>query len=292
MLSAWLHDEAGICEKASNATTASFKQPQTVEHPIVEAALKEWVEQAQQKGIAINENILKIKARQFADMQGIPKEKFLLLSNGWVQGVKGWLGLRGVQLQGEAASADVEKADEEELRLRKISNQKGDKTRMSYMLTTNADGSERLKPLVISHSKQPCCFQHKTPQSLGFDYHFNKKAWMTGVIFQLYITALDCQMQQQNQKILLLVDNHKWDPATVTNVQVKFLAPNMTAHIQPMDAGIIQNFKANYKQAHCEQALDQEMAGVLDIYCIEQKEAMGLAWIAWEEVTVETIANC
>ncbi|EJT99878.1 CENP-B protein, partial [Dacryopinax primogenitus] len=64
------------------------------------------------------------------------------------------------------------------------SGRKGDKTHMSYMLTTNADGSERLKPLVISHSKQPHCFQHKTPQSLGFDYHFNKKAWMTGVIFQ------------------------------------------------------------------------------------------------------------
>ncbi|EJU03013.1 DDE-domain-containing protein, partial [Dacryopinax primogenitus] len=125
-------------------------------------------------------------------------------------------GLRGVQLQGEAASVDVEKAEEEVLHLRKITNQyalqdifngdetslfyqmppnctlatmacsgrKGDKTHMSYMLTTNADGSEWLKPLVFGHSKQPCCFQHKTPQSLGFDYHFNKKAWMTGVIFQ------------------------------------------------------------------------------------------------------------
>ncbi|EJU02790.1 hypothetical protein DACRYDRAFT_106846 [Dacryopinax primogenitus] len=34
------------------------------------------------------------------------------------------------------------------------------------------------------------------------------------------------------------------------------------------------------------------MAGVLDIYCIKQKEAMGLTRIAWEEVMVEIIANC
>ncbi|EJU05638.1 hypothetical protein DACRYDRAFT_104121 [Dacryopinax primogenitus] len=34
------------------------------------------------------------------------------------------------------------------------------------------------------------------------------------------------------------------------------------------------------------------MAGVLDIYRIKHKEAMGLAQIAWEEVMVETIANC
>lgn len=33
----------------------------------------------------------------------------------------------------------------------------------------------------------------------------------------------------------------------LTNIIVHFLAPNMTAHIQPMDAGIINSLKTNIK---------------------------------------------
>ena len=60
---------------------------------------------------------------------------------------------------------------------------KGDKTRMTLALTTNADGSDIREPVIIGHAHMPRCFEGKTGQQHGFDYHNNKTAWMTGTIF-------------------------------------------------------------------------------------------------------------
>lgn len=54
-------------------------------------------------------------------------------------------------------------------------------------------------------------------------------------------------MKWQNRTILLLADNaptHLLDETIqLSNVNVHFLPPNTTAHLQPLDAGIINSFK-------------------------------------------------
>jgi len=56
-------------------------------------------------------------------------------------------------------------------------------------------------------------------------------------------------MRQQNHKILLLADNaptHLMDETILlSNIKVHFLSPNTTAHLQPLDAGIINSFKVS-----------------------------------------------
>ena len=37
----------------------------------------------------------------------------------------------------------------------------------------------------------------------------------------------------------------------LTNIQLVYLPQNTIAHLQPMDSGIIQNFKTKYKQEFC-----------------------------------------
>jgi hypothetical protein len=71
---------------------------------------------------------------------------------------------------------------------RPLAGKKQKKDRITVLFTTNADGSEKLPALYIGKSKQPRCFKNfegkrRTGQELGFDYHNNKKAWMTKVIF-------------------------------------------------------------------------------------------------------------
>jgi hypothetical protein len=102
-------------------------------------------------------------------------------------------------------------------------------------------------------------------------------------------------MKRLDRKVLLLVDNapsHIYDPSKLFNVTVSFLEPNMTSHIQPLDAGIIRAWKAQYRRLYIRRALERDDAGVENIWKIDQLEAMKIAEEAWSLISVPTIANC
>jgi len=52
----------------------------------------------------------------------------------------------------------------------KQSGIKGKKVRLTYLLTTNADGSEKLPPFIIGKAAQPRAFNKKLGAQLGFYY--------------------------------------------------------------------------------------------------------------------------
>ena len=68
--------------------------------------------------------------------------------------------------------------------------------------------------------------------------------------------------------------------------------PNLTSLVQPLDAGIIQCFKALYCQAFCKHAIDLDEASECNIFKIDLHEAMLMAKEAWAQVTPETIKHC
>ena len=89
-------------------------------------------------------------------------------------------------------------------------------------------------------------------------------------------------MKRQEQNVLLFIDNarsHIFEANSLTNVQVKFLTPNLTSHIQPLDAGIICAFKSYYHRLYIFHtlALNEVNSSNINIYKIEQLEAMHLA---------------
>jgi len=49
---------------------------------------------------------------------------------------------------------------------------------------------------------------------------------------------------------------------SLTNIELVYLLPNTTAHLQPMDAGIIHSFKAKYKQEFCKHLIYQFDSGI------------------------------
>ena len=51
---------------------------------------------------------------------------------------------------------------------KQVSSVKGSKVRLTYALTENADGSEKLPPLIIGKAKKPRCFGNKHGWQLGF----------------------------------------------------------------------------------------------------------------------------
>ena len=179
-----------------------------------------------------------------------------------------------------------------------MSGKKGDKTRLTFALTANADGSDLRDLLIIGKAHRPRCYGGKEASSFGFqEYYHNKKAWMNSSIFQQWLSEFDADMRRSNRQVLLLVDNapsHNFDKESLTNIRVEFFSPNLTSRVQPMDAGIIRTFKAYYKNLFFRKALENDQAGATDPYNITQLQAMVFARRAWESVEEksEIVKNC
>ena len=148
-----------------------------------------------------------------------------------------------------------------------------------------------LSQLVIGKSENPRCFKsfnHK----LYVDYKANKKAWMNSVVFADWIKVFNARIKCQKRNVLLLLDNAPSHMITsgLTNVKVHFLPPNTTSHLQPLDAGIIQSFKANYRRFHLQH--------IIDLIDSDKSPALALSDAiryvkrAWDNVTPTTILHC
>jgi hypothetical protein len=125
-------------------------------------------------------------------------------------------GLKERRCHGEASSVDLVSVESERKRVREIlaayskrdrwnfdesalfafappdrglatqqfNGKKKSKFRITIGFACNADGSETMPPLFIGKYQNPRCFQRISPKDRGFEYHHNKKAWMTAEIFE------------------------------------------------------------------------------------------------------------
>lgn len=100
-------------------------------------------------------------------------------------------------------------------------------------------------------------------------------------------------MKLANRKILLLMDNcspHVAATPKLGNVKVVFLPPNTTSIGQPLDRGIINSFKVNYRK-NLVRKLIARMDNNQD-HKIDVLEAITGIKKAWESVTTDCIRNC
>jgi hypothetical protein len=69
------------------------------------------------------------------------------------------------------------------LATKQMSGKKKSKFRITLGFACNAEGQKE-EVFFIGKSKQPRCFKKKSPKQHGFYYRNNKKAWMTGDLFE------------------------------------------------------------------------------------------------------------
>lgn len=83
------------------------------------------------------------------------------------------------------------------------------KTRVTVLVTANADGSEKRQAMIINKSKTPVCFRTAkiNPKNLPMEYRCNKKAWILSGLWYEYLHKLNTDMKSQNGKIALITDN-------------------------------------------------------------------------------------
>lgn len=146
--------------------------------------------------------------------------------------------------------------------------------------------------LSILQVVRPRCFGKTYDPKTYVDYYSNKSAWMVAAIFEDWLCAFDRKMRRQKRKVILLMDNassHKIS-RQLQNVRVHFLPPNTTAHIQPLDAGIISAVKRHYKRdlslTYMRKA-EEDQPQTITI-----REAIKKIATAWDRVAPQTITNC
>lgn len=119
---------------------------------------------------------------------------------------------------------------------------------------------------------------------------------MTSQLYQEWLRNWDQELGAKQRQVLLFQDNFSGHivPEGLQNICVVNFSPNLTAHVQPLDQGIIQCFKAHYRAKYIQHAIDRYDRGVTpsEIYAINQLKAMRLANAAWNEVDATTIQHC
>ena len=116
---------------------------------------------------------------------------------------------------------------------------------------------------------------------------------MTSELFQDWLKDFDRQMRLARRKVILLVDNaasHNQGDLQLRSVTLHFLPPNTTAHIQPMDAGIIKAFKAHYRKQLVQHYIERVEKN--EEQSVNLREALHMVKTAWDRVQVSTIVNC
>ena len=101
------------------------KREKQTEHPTVTDMLELWVAKSMEDGVRLTGEVIQQKWTHFADIEGIPDDKRLRLSDGWLASFKKQCGLKEFKAHGEAASANSADVAEERERIHSVIQEVG-----------------------------------------------------------------------------------------------------------------------------------------------------------------------
>lgn len=287
----------------------------------------EWFARARSQHIPISGPLVKAKAKEVAN--DLRYDKFSA-SDGWLQKWRRRHNISFKCISGESADVsqesvdqflqklptmllgykpeDIYNADESGLYFRALPDKtlafksekcvggKMSKERLTILFCTNMVG-EKEKLLVIGKAARPRALKNVPLNNLPVTWTSNKKAWMTRNIMTDWLLDMDRRMRYQKRNILLFLDNAGSHPQELNlkNIKIIFLPPNTTSVCQPLDQGIIANFKFFYRSLILKHILSKIdcVASASDLSkSINVLEALYFIKKAWDKVTSNTIQNC
>jgi hypothetical protein len=297
--------------------------------PILEAILWDWQKTLQEKRIQTSGELLRLKASEI--WYQIPQYKDLEppeFSQGWLSRFKQRHGIKQHTQHGEAGSVpaevevemrsirtlcgeyqeeDIYNMDETGLYWRSTFStglsseptpgRKKDKSRISVVLCTNCTGTDRVPPWFLGHAKQPRALRGINVTALGGYWRGNKKAWMTTAVMTEWLGLFYSHIGSRT--VILCMDNLKTHIKGVetapppSNIRIIWLPKNSTSIFQPLDQGIIQNFKVHYRRQWLAFIITELDHNRDPFSCVTVYNAVRWSLSAWKySITNTTIYNC
>lgn len=327
-----LQNKASIIQAYESNAPLNMKRNRKAPFSEINDLLYDWYLLAVSKNIYPDGPTLSEQAKKIAERLGIENFK---ASNGWLQKWKSLHSIKGKVISGESGevSTDTVKAWKERLpeilegySLQNIFNmdetgcfwkalpekglaQKGKmckggkkpKHRLTIAFFVNSLGVKEFKPVVIWKSENPRCFKGVDKSKLPVLYYHQKKAWMTGDIMHTVLQKLNNAMKKESRSIILFIDGagcHPPDlsePGKFSNIKIIFLPPNTTSVLQPLDLGIIKNFKVHYRKLLLQHVIAniEECSTAHDV--VKSVTVLtAIRWVAqgWDKVESSTIQKC
>uniref|UniRef100_A0A672UAV1 Tigger transposable element derived 4 n=1 Tax=Strigops habroptila TaxID=2489341 RepID=A0A672UAV1_STRHB len=297
------------------------KRLRTAFYTDLEEALVKWYRIAQCLNVPVNGPMLRLKANDFAQKLGHSDFK---CSNGWLDRFKSRYGLvfRAQPVEAAAATSidaptlwyqnvlphylneyqpkNVFYIQETGLLYQMLPHNtfafKGEtcsvgelsKERITVVVGTNMDGSEKLPLLVIGKNRSPRFL--KDVESLPVDYVGNDMAWMTSEVFEQWMHKLDDKFQAQQQQVVILVDSlpAHTEVKNLKSVKLVFFPPDASSCIT-VKQRVIRSLKVKYRHCLIKRFIDCVEGN--EEFMLPLRDAIEMLYLCWREVTPETIVK-
>ncbi|KAI5742840.1 hypothetical protein M8J77_011767 [Diaphorina citri] len=191
------------------------------------------------------------------------------------------------------------------------SGYKSSKDRVTLLACANASGTHRIPLLLIGKLKNPRCFQNI---QIPLVYKNQSEGWMNREVFtdwydNTFIPEVKMYQEKVNKvgkSVLLVLDSAPSHPdaegLTRNGFRVLFLPPNVSSIIQPMDQGLIETMKRNYRkqllsrllfrdieQEDCEHKKEQAESVSTFFKSIDLKDCCYMVVEAWNSISPLTL---
>ncbi|XP_008265541.2 tigger transposable element-derived protein 4 [Oryctolagus cuniculus] len=297
------------------------KRLRTAFYTDLEEALMRWYRIAQCLNVPVNGPMLRLKANDFAQKLGHNDFK---CSNGWLDRFKSRYGLVFRAQPAEATGVPVDPSTvwqqnvlpyylndyqpknvfnikETGLLYRMLPTNtfafKGEtcsvgklyKDRVTLVIGTNMDGSEKLPLLVIGKNKNPHCF--RGIKSLPVHYEANRMAWMTSDIFEQWMQKLDEKFQAQQRRVVIFVESLPAHPEVknLKSIELAFFPSCLSPRFIAMKQGVIKSLKIKYRHCLIKKFLSSVEGSKEFMFSL--LDAVDTLHLCWRAVTTETIVQ-
>jgi len=128
----------------------------------------------------------------------------------------------------------------------------------------------------------------------------NINAWITSTLFQQWIESFNASLLKKGKNVCLLLDNcsaHKIEDSALKCIELAYLPPNTTSSVQPLDQGIIKNFKHHYRRQMLQKIVlttdsNENITATEVARSLSVLSAVNFMSASWTDVSKETFQTC